>query len=715
MSGKFNFILSALLAVAFLMPLGAEEEKKDEKNADLRESAPLLRKFLPSSVRINYYLKLDTKEREPRQIGNARAYLEEQRPYVSSGFLIAPTSVLTANLQLLPENLDKITVEFNGTQVNAVVDAFYPEQGCIRLKLASELKDAQVLEFKRGDVKPAFSFHYFNENGSWVTSLRKYAPAILTLNLATETEFINIPQGGIILDKDGNPITVAFTLDGKMKLSNSWKQIPDEWSSIPAGDLYKDIQKLSATLKNNLYAVKVNLRRKQLKPGTREYFEAQRQPAEFNVPGLLLPDGRVLVCLALEAQDVVKIERIAIMSNRQPVTAEYDYSFKDLGLILVKPSTKLPGSGLKASAKKLETLTDDLVLGTSATASGNRLDYLVLPTYIRGFRNGWKDILYPHMRSMGNNQFVFDLNEELLAMPLQMRRAPRNQHMSRPIILMPFAEITAMLAADKAENFDKQVKPQPEEDTTTLAWLGIEFQRLTPELALMKNIASLTNNGNNGLMITYIYPGSPAATAGLQDFDVITSLTPLVNNVPIVIQGNDYDQGFRQTYPWDHIDRYPEQMFERLQTPWASLDNKFNNTLTGIGIGQKYRLSYIHDGQLMQKELTVTAAPLYHENAPKYENKDLGLTVNDLTFEVRHHYKMAADEPGVIVSKIKTGSKASVAGIKPYEVIYSINDQPVRNIEDFKKLVTENKELAVGVKRLNLTRIAKLQASGTVK
>jgi S1-C subfamily serine protease len=46
-----------------------------------------------------------------------------------------------------------------------------------------------------------------------------------------------------------------------------------------------------------------------------------------------------------------------------------------------------------------------------------------------------------------------------------------------------------------------------------------------------------------------------------------------------------------------------------------------------------------------------------------------------------------------------------VSGIKPYELITHINDQPVTRVEDFKKLTADGGELRLAVKRMNTGRI----------
>jgi S1-C subfamily serine protease len=83
--------------------------------------------------------------------------------------------------------------------------------------------------------------------------------------------------------------------------------------------------------------------------------------------------------------------------------------------------------------------------------------------------------------------------------------------------------------------------------------------------------------------------------------------------------------------------------------------------------------------------------------------------VRNLTYEVRRYFQKAPGEGGVIVSKIEPGSKAAVSGIKPYEIITHVNDQPVGNVKDFEKLIAGQGELRLSVKRMTKGRVVKIK------
>jgi len=106
-------------------------------------------------------------------------------------------------------------------------------------------------------------------------------------------------------------------------------------------------------------------------------------------------------------------------------------------------------------------------------------------------------------------------------------------------------------------------------------------------------------------------------------------------------------------------------------------------------------------GKPIVKEFTVVQSPAHYDSAKRYKSDSLGLSVRDLTYEVRRYFQKPDDEPGIIVAKIEPGSRASVAGLKPFELITHVNNEAVPDVATFEKLVTTAKtELRLNVKRM---------------
>ena len=145
-----------------------------------------------------------------------------------------------------------------------------------------------------------------------------------------------------------------------------------------------------------------------------------------------------------------------------------------------------------------------------------------------------------------------------------------------------------------------------------------------------------------------------------------------------------------------------------LPSPWPPVENALIRAITDLGFGTKYSIDFYHDGKVDTKNFTVEEGPANYESGARYKSEPLGITVRDMTYEVRRYLQKKPDDPGVVISKIEQGSKASIAGLKPYELITHVNDQPVQSVKDFERLTQGQTEIRLSVKRMTAGRIVKL-------
>ena len=136
----------------------------------------------------------------------------------------------------------------------------------------------------------------------------------------------------------------------------------------------------------------------------------------------------------------------------------------------------------------------------------------------------------------------------------------------------------------------------------------------------------------------------------------------------------------------------------------------------GIGEGEKVKLTFLHEGQERSEEFTIEQAPRDFTSAKKYKNRQVGLTVKDLTYEVRVGLRLGDEKKAVVVAKIEPGSPAEVANIEPFELITAVDGTPVASAEEFgehiKKALAEARgTLRLMIERLGKTRLADLDLS----
>ena len=199
-------------------------------------------------------------------------------------------------------------------------------------------------------------------------------------------------------------------------------------------------------------------------------------------------------------------------------------------------------------------------------------------------------------------------------------------------------------------NLVKQITDQLlEHGEVQRAYLGVQMQDITPELAQAFNIER-----QQGAVVSHVIPDSAAADAGLKVGDVITAVddTPLLNA------------------------------------------DSLRNTIGLMVVGQTVKLDIIRNGKAKTIKATVkqtrkTASDgLVH---PKLS----GATFGDIEQDSPYYGQIE----GVVVYSVKRGSPAWKAGLRPDDIITSVNRQPVTALEQFKPMVSNAKELLFNIVR----------------
>lgn len=202
------------------------------------------------------------------------------------------------------------------------------------------------------------------------------------------------------------------------------------------------------------------------------------------------------------------------------------------------------------------------------------------------------------------------------------------------------------IPSDVAKDVVKQLKTTGK---VKRGYLGVAFQGIDKNLA-----QSFGLEHNKGALVAQIVPGTPAEKAGLKVGDIITTF-----------EGQTIDNA--SDLP--HLVGF--------STP-----------------GSKVKLGVIRDG----KPLTLTAEigelknNEDHHNAPndqiKREANVLGLGVRELTPEEK---KLAELPTGMLITYVIPNSPAGTAGLRPGDVVLSINRTTMNTADDFKALLASMK------------------------
>jgi serine protease Do len=191
-------------------------------------------------------------------------------------------------------------------------------------------------------------------------------------------------------------------------------------------------------------------------------------------------------------------------------------------------------------------------------------------------------------------------------------------------------------------NMAKEIAPQLQKNGHVIrGWLGVSVQEVTPELA-----KSFGLKENKGALVAEVFKGTPAEKAGIEQGDIILGFN-----------GKD-----------------------------VSDSKELPRMLASTPVGEKATIKLQRNGSNI--EHTVKVGEMEEKNAELAEedtsHKSLGLTVQEITPEIAQELGLEQDG-GVVVSGVETGSPAYDAGIQPGDVIKSIDQKPVANVDDFVK------------------------------
>jgi serine protease Do len=194
------------------------------------------------------------------------------------------------------------------------------------------------------------------------------------------------------------------------------------------------------------------------------------------------------------------------------------------------------------------------------------------------------------------------------------------------------------------------------------AYLGVGIVELNNEVA-----AKLGVRRNGGVLVTEVFPGTPAVQAGFQEGDVIVAFAGHPVGRPHELQ--------------ELVERSP--------------------------FGSKQEVKVIRDKQPKTLAVEVKSMPKKFglvERAPRGErgsegpsfaSRDLGLDVGELTPELAKQLGLEG-QSGVLITNVDPNGLADEAGLREGMLITRVGKQPVKTVADFQKFV-KTEDLKSGI------------------
>lgn len=181
-------------------------------------------------------------------------------------------------------------------------------------------------------------------------------------------------------------------------------------------------------------------------------------------------------------------------------------------------------------------------------------------------------------------------------------------------------------------------------------WLGVGIQDLTSDLA-----SSLEISGTEGVLVTDVMEGGPAAKGKLQAGDVITSLNG------------------------------------RKMSSTAHLRNE----IALMGPGTKAQLGVFRDGKRLTLQISLDEKEEKREVAARDSSDSslfAGIRLENLNPDLRRKLEAPIDLEGALVAELDPNSRAAAAGLRPGDVITRIDKQRIKSLSDIDASALKDKK-----------------------
>lgn len=718
--------LAAFAAIAvFLAPAHARQAVPERPtSADLAKAAESLAR---SVAVVEYTLRYDkgdapsasgawsTGRDDPSHDSEWESFIREERPVERAGYFLAENRVITSDPMFHPRFVKEIAVRFGDQLVKATPVAYGRTQNALVLELEKPFTGAKPLTFDASRPGPYYAAANRLIDDTWSVHVGTPGSTVSVGKSGTR----NAAASSALLLVDGAGTPVGMSMSGELGVDNAWKGSPTAWEFISEAEMTAHLERLEREASRGL--LRVALRFRSPRSSGPDPYADYEDPStshdamtEWNGTGVLVDDRTAVVIANFKPTLTARLNDIKVYADQFESAATFAGTLADYGVFLV--TLEKPASGaIRFDTAPITSRKGELLLKAEVAVLGETRTAYYWRERLRSFTLGWRRQVSPTMDSAElGDRFLFTTDGALVAASIEKRQkvAVQDQESWRyrdDSSMLAVGYLSEAIKGGKAR-LDPENRPLSEDDENRLAWLGVELQPMDPDLARVNNVVDQTAGGQSGAMVTYVYADSPASAAGIEVGDILLRMHVQGQPKPldVALEGMEGYEGLMDRI-WEMLDQVPEEYFERLPKPWGSAENTLTRALTDIGFGTPFSADIYRNGALITRDLAVTESPAHFDSAKRFKSEDAGITVRDLTYEVRRYFQLKPDDAGVIISKVEKGGKGAVAGLKPYEIILSVNDTPIASSADFEKAISAGGELRLNVKRMTVGRIVKLK------
>lgn len=707
--------------------------------ADDEEAIPraLVKAARESFVIVEAWYKKDTSEpvgAEDRDHNVSRLYnefVDKKRPEEKTGVVLDKGLVLVVDDGIEDRHLDKLVVkDAEGNRFPAQRARLLLDAPGVVLKVSPEAAaKLRPLTFSTLDANAAgpmlYQARHYQVDDQWRIGVSRLPPSMTYAEKGPQDVYFGYRQSGrsaisgsptIIADREGSPLGCALASFMDLRQQEvTWK---GRDLIAGAGQDWADFQKAQETQRAAAIAavqeIIIRLRGGDDDDGYRSRGAASGR--EVSVYGVAVSETDVLVPYSVDSRVAAQIDKIFIkFSPTQRTEAQFLGAYKKFGAFVVRLTKgTLPAAIRLAEADDPPRMRPFWEARTRKRFGNKYVDLITNRIYGKSQGFAGKYHWYA-ARDVSDASMLLDFQGRVIGFNLTERledeeerrletgsRTGRDRSMLR---IFTAGELREPLA--KITDLDPKITVKTRAAAKRRAWLGVEFVAVTGDLAEQFKAEQPTKDGQLGFVVNAVYANSPATRLGIQVGDVLLKLQAPGNPYPIELTSRLARGDDRGRYFGSGDDEGPGGR------TWKSRSSFLTQAFDAIGIGKTVQLTYYRpdektgQGKTVTLDYTIEQAPVDFDSAPRWQNRKLGLTAKDLTYEVRHALGLKEADPGVVVAKVEDGSPMTVARIYPNEIITRLDDQPLVSAQQMRDLVAKAANAGRAKVRLTIWRVGR--------
>lgn len=732
-----------------------EDETDRAKAADGKEEdanepifpATLLEATRNSAVIVRTWFRKDVTESPSDVERNWRVrniygdFIDKKRPREDVGVVIARGRVLVNDDGIEPRFVDRIEIEtIDGTKVPASRSKLLKDVTGMELTVdashADKLTPLTFHKLDNGVDTRLLESGLYRSDKDWRMRVSPLSPSVPFDRGQLDNAFYGYRgrygryggrgEPGIIADQDGNPLGCSVGTFFDLKQTECvWKgEYLKKADALTMGELSKAEKAVHEKLTPAIHEVVLKFRAGEGGGYNRYESYGGGSGREVTAFGVAINDRDIVVPQPLDRETADQVDKMFLKHSPSKRTRlEFVGAFKDFtAFVLRLPEGKLPAS--VNLAKNDYPRMKPFWQGSIRRKFGKM--YLDLATNrLMGKRRGYAGEYhwYP-LRGLEAGEMLFDMDGKLIGMYLKERieneeateleRGGGSYYGDSVTETRIFTVTELRSALEKPDQaMDPNIRIKPRTQARRRAWLGVEYVPISKDLAEKFKVEKATKDGQVGYVINAIYPDSPAEKFGLQVGDIL--LRGQAKGMPYPFEfrtASDYGIGGFGADQWWGGPRGDDGGLGPAEAIWSNRKNFLTQALDAIGVGKELKLWYVKrtgekGGEVKSLTYTIAQAPKDLDSAQRWQNRKLGLTVKNLTYEVRHALGLEEDAPGVLVVKVESGSPTLVARIFPNEIITRMDDKPVDSPKDLRDRIAAAKKAGKEKVRLTILRLGK--------